>query len=259
MFHKCRIEAAKEPETELEKLVLEEFKENKGRYGVRRITASLRLKGHHINHKVVQRIMKKYHLKGKTPKKIRKYSSYMGTVGKVAENLLKRQFNVDVPNKVFVTDVTEFKFSWGKVYLSPVMDLYNREIIGYDIARHPDFNQIKRMMDSALKGRTITKEALFHSDQGWQYQMKEFGQILKSYGITQSMSRKGNCHDNSVMENFFGRLKVEMFYGEEKTFRDFDDFKEKLEEYILWYNKERIKEYLHWKSPIQALPTKVTL
>ena len=222
MFHKYRIEAAKEPETELEKLVLEEFKENKGRYGVRRITASLRLKGHHINHKVVQRIMKKYHLKGKTPKKIRKYSSYMGTVGKVAENLLKRQFNVDVPNKVFVTDVTEFKFSWGKVYLSPVMDLYNREIIGYDIARHPDFNQIKRMMDSALKGRTITKEALFHSDQGWQYQMKEFGQILKSYGITQSMSRKGNCHDNSVMENFFGRLKVEMFYGEEKTFRDFD-------------------------------------
>ena len=203
--------------------------------------------------------MKKYHLKGKTPKKIRKYSSYMGTVGKVAENLLKRQFNVDVPNKVFVTDVTEFKFSWGKVYLSPVMDLYNREIIGYDIARHPDFNQIKRMMDSALKGRTITKEALFHSDQGWQYQMKEFGQILKSYGITQSMSRKGNCHDNSVMENFFGRLKVEMFYGEEKTFKDFDDFKEKLEEYILWYNKERIKEYLHWKSPIQALPTIVTL
>ena len=259
MFHKYRIEAAKEPETELEKLVLEEFKENKGRYGVRRITASLRLKGHHINHKVVQRIMKKYHLKGKTPKKIRKYSSYMGTVGKVEENILKRQFNVDVPNKVFVTDVTEFKFSWGKVYLSPVMDLYNREIIGYDIARHPDFNQIKRMMDSALKGRTITKEALFHSDQGWQYQMKEFGQILKSYGITQSMSRKGNCHDNSVMENFFGRLKVEMFYGEEKTFRDFDDFKEKLEEYILWYNKERIKEYLHWKSPIQALPTKVTL
>ena len=259
MFHKYRIEAAKEPETELEKLVLEEFKENKGRYGVRRITASLHLKGYYINHKVVQRIMKKYHLKGKTPKKIRKYSSYMGTVGKVAENLLKRQFNVDVPNKVFVTDVTEFKFSWGKVYLSPVMDLYNREIIGYDIARHPDFNQIKRMMDSALKGRTITKEALFHSDQGWQYQMKEFGQILKSYGITQSMSRKGNCHDNSVMENFFGRLKVEMFYGEEKTFKDFNEFKEKLEEYILWYNKERIKEYLHWKSPIQALPTKVTL
>ena len=259
MFHKYRIEAAKEPETELEKLVLEEFKENKGRYGVRRITASLRLKGHHINHKVVQRIMKKYHLKGKTPKKIRKYSSYMGTVGKVAENLLKRQFNVDVPNKVFVTDVTEFKFSWGKVYLSPVMDLYNREIIGYDIARHPDFNQIKRMMDSALKGRTITKEALFHSDQGWQYQMKEFGQILKSYGITQSMSRKGNCHDNSVMENFFGRLKVEMFYGEEKSFKDFDEFKEKLEDNILWYNTERIKEYLHWKSPIQALQTSITL
>ena len=123
MFHRKLILAGEEPETEPERLIKAEFAENKGRYGVRRIAASLRGKGHPVNHKVVQRIMKKL-------------------------------------------------------------------------------------------------------------------------GLRQSMSRKGNCHDNAVMENFFGRLKVEMFYGEEKTFRNYEDFRKALEEYMLWYNQERIKEYL---------------
>ena len=115
------------------------------------------------------------------------------------------------------------------------------------------------MMADAFRDRRIAEGALFHSDQGWQYQMKEFGEILSGLGIAQSMSRKGNCHDNSVMENFFGRLKAEMFYGEEKTFRDYEDFRSQLEKYIRWYNEERIKEYLQWKSPVQVLPTSVTL
>ena len=153
----------------------------------------------------------------------------------------------------------EFAFDWGKVYLSPVMDLCNRQIIGCDISRRPNFDQIKNMMSSAFDGRKIADGALFHSDQGWQYQMKEFQEMLSGLGLTQSMSRKGNCHDNAVMENFFGRLKVEMFYGEEKTFRNYEDFRKALEEYILWYNQERIKEYLQWKSPIQALSTSATL
>ena len=169
MFHRKRIAEGKgKPLGELEKLIKAEFDENKGRYGVRRITASLCSKGTLINHKVVQRIMRKLGLKGKRPKKIRKYSSYMGTVGNVAENLLKRHFDVKVPNKVFVTDVKEFNLgSIGKVYLSPVMDLCNREIIGYDIARHPDFAQTRRMMEKAFKDRKIAEGALFHSDQGW--------------------------------------------------------------------------------------------
>ena len=259
MFHRKLILAEKEKETELERLIKAEFTRNKGRYGVRRIAASLRGKGHPINHKVVQRIMKKLGLKGKTAKKRRKYSSFMGEVGKVADNLLQRKFRVNTPNKVFVTDVTEFSLEWGKVYLSPVMDLYNRQIIGYDIARHPDFGQIRRMMRNAFDNREIAEGALFHSDQGWQYQMKEFGEMLTNLGIAQSMSRKGNCHDNSVMENFFGRLKVEMFYGNENTFKNYEDFRLALEEYILWYNQERIKEYLQWKSPIQVLPTSANL
>ena len=168
MFHRKLILAGKEPETELERLIKAEFAENKGRYGVRRIAASLRGKGHPVNHKVVQRIMKKLGLKGKTAKKRRIYSSYMGTVGKVADNLLKRKFRVDTPNTAFVTDVTEFAFDWGKVYLSPVMDLCNRQIIGYDISRRPNFDQIKNMMSSAFEGRKIADGALFHSDQGWQ-------------------------------------------------------------------------------------------
>lgn len=163
MFHRKRIAEGKEPCKGLEKLVKAEFAETKGRYGVRRITASLRSKGTLINHKVVQKIMRKLGLKGKRPKKIRKYSSYM-----------------------------------GKVYLSPVMDLCNREIIGYDIARHPDFAQTRRMMEKAFKDRKIAEGALFHSDQGWQYQMKEFGKMLADLHIAQSMSRKGNCHDNVV-------------------------------------------------------------
>lgn len=176
------------------------------------------------------------------------------------ENLLQRHFKVEIPGKVFVTDVTEFNLGKiGKVYLSPVMDLYNREIVGYDKTRHPDFAQTRRMMKEAFEGRKIAEGALFHSDQGWQYQMKEFGDMLADLGITQSMSRKGNCHDNAVMENFFGRLKVEMFYGEEDTFTSYEDFRKRLAEYIDWYNRSRIKEYLQWKSPYQVLSTSVTL
>lgn len=260
MFHRKLILKGENRDRDLEELVRTEFEANNGRYGVKRITAALRAKGHLINHKVVQRIMKKLGLRGKRPKKIRKYSSYEGTVGKVAENLLQCHFKVEIPGKVFVTDVTEFNLGKiGKVYLSPVMDLYNREIVGYDIARHPDFAQTRRMMKDAFEGRKIAEGALFHSDQGWQYQMKEFGDMLTDLGITQSMSRKGNCHDNAVMENFFGRLKVEMFYGEEDTFTSYEDFRKRLAEYIDWYNRSRIKEYLQWKSPYQVLSTSVTL
>lgn len=152
-------------------------------------------------------------------------------------------FKVEIPGKVFVTDVTEFNLGKiGKVYLSPVMDLYNREIVGYDKTRHPDFAQTRRMMKEAFEGRKIAEGALFHSDQGWQYQMKEFGDMLADLGITQSMSRKGNCLDNAKTENFFSRLKKEMFYGHEKEFRCFAEFRKAIDEYIRWYNNERIVE-----------------
>ena len=144
-------------------------------------------------------------LKGKKCKKRRPYSSYRGEVGKVAANLLARGFTAEGPDRKFVTDVTEFKLPDGKLYLSPVMDLYSRRIVGYSISPRPDFAQIRERMENAFGGREgKVRGALFHSDQGWQYQRKEFGDILKGYGRIQTMSRMGNCHDNSVMENFFG-------------------------------------------------------
>ena len=183
-----------------------------------------------------------------------------GEVGKVAANLLARGFTAEGPDRKFVTDVTEFKLPDGKLYLSPVMDLYSRRIVGYSISPRPDFAQIRERMENAFGGREgKVRGALFHSDQGWQYQRKEFGDILEGYGMVQSMSRKGNCHDNSAMENFFGRLKVEMFYGEEACYSDYGSLKKALRDYIAWYNSSRLKEYLHWKSPQEALSNSGTL
>ena len=136
----------------------------------------------------------------------------------------------------------EFAFDWGKVYLSPVMDLCNRQIIGYDISRRPNFDQIKNMMSSAFEGRKIVDGAFFHSDQGWQYQMKPYHQELEKRGIRQSMSRKGNCLDNSPMENFFGVMKNEMFYGHEYEFKSLDELEKAIVAYIEYYNNERIME-----------------
>ena len=199
-------------------------------------------------------------LKGKTCKKRRPYSSYRGEVGKIAANLLARGFTAEGPDRKFVTDVTEFKLPDGKLYLSPVMDLYSRRIVGYSISPRPDFAQIRERMENAFGGREgKVRGALFHSDQGWQYQRKEFGDILEGYGMVQSMSRKDNCHDNSVMENFFGRLKVEMFYGEEARYSDYGILKKALRDYIAWYNSIWLKEYLHCKSPQEALSNSGTL
>ena len=199
-------------------------------------------------------------LKGKTCKKRRPYSSYRGEVGRIADNRLGRKFDAEGPDRKFVTDVTGFKLPEGKLYLSPVRDLYTRKIVGYSISPRPDFLQIRKRMDSAFGGREgKVKGALFHSDQGWQYQRKEFGEILEGYGRIQSMSRKGNCHDNPVMESFFRRLKVEMYYGEEGRYPDYGSLEKAIVDYIGWYNSSRLKEYLHWKSPQEALSDSGTL
>lgn len=249
-----------ETEDPLVERIRKTFGENFGRYGVRRITAVLN-REFHVNHKRVQRIMNTLGLKGRQCRKRRPYSSYMGEVGKVAQNLLDRDFHADMPCRKYVTDVTEFKLAYGmKAYLAPVMDLYNRKIVGYDISPHPDFDQQIRMMDSAFSSiKDEVKGAIFHSDQGWQYQMGRFGDMLDELGMTQSMSRKGNCHDNSVMENFFGRLKVEMYYGSEREFDTFDKPREAIAAYIEWYNASRIKQYLGWRSPDEMTSARASI
>ena len=182
----------------MEKLEIKEiFEMNKARYGYRRILAVLRQKGYIINHKTVLKLMKSLNLQAKQRKS--KYKSYKGEVGKVADNLLKRNFTAKKPFEKLTTDVTEFSVCNEKVYLSPVMDLYNREIISYSISKSPNFLQTREMLQGLFEKLPKGATPLLHSDQGWQYQMREFQRMLAEHNIRQSMSRKGNCLDNSSM------------------------------------------------------------
>lgn len=232
---------------EIKEVIKQIFHENKGRYGYRRVTLELRNRGYHINHKTVQKLMKQSGLKCEIRKK--KYRSYKGEVGKIAPNKLNRNFYVDKPNKKWVTDVTEFAVKGIKVYLSPILDLYNGEIVSYNISLHPTFKQTMDMLDKAFAKIPNNTGLILHSDQGWQYQMKPYQFRLKNKGIIQSMSRKGNCLDNSVMENFFAILKTEMYY--KQTFESPEHLIQEIEEYIEYYNNKRIKSKLNGLSPIQ--------
>lgn len=221
--------------------------ENESRYGYRRILLAMQAEGFKINHKTVLKLMKSMNIQGK--QKRSKYKSYKGEVGKIAPNILNRNFKAEQPFEKLTTDVTEFSVCEEKIYLSPVMDLYNNEILSYSISQSPNFAQTREMLKELFK--VLPKEArpILHSDQGWQYQMKEYQRILKEHDVTQSMSRKGNCLDNSCMENFFGRLKVEMFFGE--RFESVNTFIDKLKEYIYYYNNRRISLKLKGMSPVQ--------
>ncbi len=232
---------------EIKEVIKQIFHENKRRYGYRRITLELHNRGYCINHKTVQRLMRKCGLKCEIRKK--KYRSYKGTVGKIAPNKLERNFKTDKPNQKWVTDVTEFAIKDQKVYLSPILDLYNGEIISYNISLRPTFNQIMDMLDKAFSKIPDNSRIILHSDQGWQYQMKRYQTRLKEKGIIQSMSRKGNCLDNSVMENFFGILKTEMFY--KFKFNSVEHLISEIENYIDYYNNKRIKCKLKGLSPVQ--------
>lgn len=226
------------------------FNEHKGMYGYRRITEELHNRGFKINHKTVQRLMKILGLKSIVRPK-RRYSSYMGEIGKIADNLLNRDFKTDSPNQKWVTDVTEFKVHNEKLYLSPIIDLFNGEVISFNLSRHPVFNQVMDMLEKAFERIPDNTNLILHSDQGWQYQMKQYQYALKQKGIRQSMSRKGNCLDNACAENFFGLLKSELFYIKEKMYKNVDELEKDIIEYIDYYNNKRIKGKLKGMSPVQ--------
>lgn len=233
--------------SEIKEIIKEIFDEHKGRYGYRRITLELRNRDYHINHKTVRRLMIQLGIKSLV--RIKKYQSYRGTIGKVAPNILKRDFNATKPNEKWVTDVTEFHLFGEKLYFSPILDLFNGEIIAYNIERRPVFPLVRKMLDIAFKRLNDGDTPILHSDQGWQYQMRKYRHLLKEHHITQSMSRKGNCLDNAVMENFFGLLKSELLYLID--FKNIEHFIVELEEYIHYYNHKRIKEKLKGLSPVQ--------
>ena len=226
--------------------------DSKNRYGYRRVTLTLRNKGILVNHKRVLRLMNVNGLLClKFTRRARKYSSYKGEVGKISENHLNRLFKVSKPNKVWVTDVTEFKVGNGeqKLCMSPIMDLFNSEIISYEVSTSPTVKFTTTPLDAALKVLPREHSLLIHSDQGFHYQNAQWIKRLNNRNIKQSMSRKGNCIDNSPMENFFGILKQEMYYGEK--FNSIKDLENKINEYITWYNNDRIKAKLKGLSPVQ--------
>ena len=233
--------------------IKEIFEHHKHRYGVRRIHKELVNRGHNVNHKRVQRLMHNMGLMGKRPKE--KYHSYRGEVGKIADNIIDRDFSATAPLKKWTTDVSQFNFPWGKCYLSPILDMYTNEIISYDLSLSPNMEQIRNMLDAAFEKFPSVEGLIFHSDQGWQYQHEYFRNTLKEHGIIQSMSRKGNCIDNCIMETFFGRLKNEMYYGCEKDYGSFEAFSEAIKEYIRYYNHERIQAKTKWMPPVKYRET----
>lgn len=223
------------------------YHKHKGRYGYRRITLELKQSGFVINHKTVYRLMGELGLKSRI--RIKKYKSYRGEQGRIAPNILARQFKASRMYEKWVTDITEFKVAGKKLYLSPIMDLYNREIISYDLSESPTFKQVLMMLSKAFKKLPGQTNLVLHSDQGWQYQMSQYQKMLENKNINQSMSRKGNCLDNAVVENFFGTLKSELYYL--KKYKSVKELKKDIDRYIQYYNKERISLVLNGMSPIK--------
>lgn len=223
------------------------YNHHQGRYGYRRITLEMRNTGCLINHKTVSKLMGSLGLKSLI--RSRKYKSYRGEINEAAPNLLKQDFKAEKPYLKWATDVTEFKVRDKKVYLSPIIELFNGEIISYNLSDTPNFQQVSEMLKDAFKTLQGHEKLTLHSDQGWQYRMPKYKKMLSERGIAQSMSRKGNCYDNAIIENFFGTIKSELFYL--KKFDSVEELKKEIKDYIEYYNNDRIKLNLNGMSPVK--------
>jgi putative transposase len=246
-YYNVKLLTLPDKDESIKDLIIKIFHSHNGRYGYRRITLELRNNSLIINHKKVVRIMNVLGIKSLVRPK--KYRSYKGCEGKIAPNIIERNFKAVEPNEKWTTDVTEFKLFGQKRYLSPILDMFNGEIISYTLSSSPNLDLIIKMLEAAMNKRTKEKNLILHSDQGWQYQHSLYQKTLTDNGITQSMSRKGNCLDNSMMESFFGILKTELFYLQE--FKSMDEFEYELNNYIYYYNNDRIKTKLKGLSPVK--------
>lgn len=252
-----RKEKEENPDAEIIEKILEIRKKHED-WGCKRIHGYLS-KTMKINIKKVHRIIKENNLQVETyHKKNGKLNTYKGTVGKVADNIINRNFKTDKAHKKITTDTTEFKYyekdksgnyQINKAYLNPFLDMFNSEIISYSINKRPNYKAVEEALDKAIEITKDQKEVIYHSDQGWLYQIPRYVNTLKENGITQSMSRKGNCLDNSIMENFFSIIKQEMY--NKKVFYSFEELEQAIIEYIHYYNHKRIKEKLNFMSPVE--------
>ncbi|WP_425048964.1 IS3 family transposase [Pseudomonas juntendi] len=246
-YYQLQAQAKPDKHAALKQMIQRVYHEEKGLYGYRRVAIVIRNGGTLVNKKVVERLMIELDLRSLVRPK--KYRSYKGVVGTIAPNLLERNFIAQRPNQKWVTDVTEFKVAQEKVYLSPVMDLYNAEIVAYEVASRPCLGLVTNMLGKAFKRLGNKPKLVLHSDQGWHYQHSQYRHKLAEQGVKQSMSRKGNCLDNAAMESFFGTLKSEFFYPQ--RFKSVEELKAGLDEYIHYYNHDRIKLKLNGMSPVK--------
>jgi putative transposase len=246
-YYHLKAAKADDSHADLKKRIRSIYEHHRGRYGYRRITAQIRRNGDVVNHKKVQRLMQSMGLKSLVRPK--KYRSYRGEIHVAAPNVLQRQFDAKQPNQRWVTDVTEFNVQGEKLYLSPVLDLYNGEIVAYQTSRRPAFDMVAMMLKKAFGKLRAGDRPLLHSDQGWQYRMPRYRCQLAERQITQSMSRKGNCLDNAAMESFFGTLKSEFFHL--TRFDSIEQLERGLHRYIHYYNHDRIRLKLKDLSPVQ--------
>jgi putative transposase len=236
-YYYAKLRIGSDKYSEVEEQITNIYHENHGRYGYRRITQELRNRRYVLNHKTVQRLMKALGLFCRV--RMKKYRSYKGEVGKIAPDLLGRYFEATAPNQKWVTDVTEFSLFGQKLYLSTILDLFSRDIVSYTLSGRPLLSMIMKMLHQAFVQIPDDVNLILHSDQGWQYQHQHYRDVLKSKGVRQSMSRKGNCLDNAVMENFFGLLKSELLYLQD--FDSMNHFKAEVINYMDYYNNRRIK------------------
>ncbi len=246
-YYQLKARQAPDKHQQLKDTIRSVFVLHKGCYGYRRVTAAIRQTGKTVNHKTVQRLMAMLGLKSLVRPK--KYRSFKGEIGHAAPNALQRRFTAARANQKWVTDVTEFNVAGEKLYLSPILDLYNGEIVAFETARRPAFGLVSSMLKKALRKLEPDDKPMVHSDQGWQYRMPAYQRILGERGLVQSMSRKGNCLDNAAMESFFAVLKSECFYL--NKFASVDALQAELTRYIHYYNHDRIKLKLKGLSPVQ--------
>ncbi|HBA6848542.1 IS3-like element IS1397 family transposase [Escherichia coli] len=248
LYYQLSLQKAKDKYADVKQLIASIFHEHRGCYGYRRIHCELQKRGLKFSGKTVRKLMQQLGLK--SPVRLKKYRSYRGNMGLAAENILQRQFKAEAPCEKWVTDITEFRAGGQKLYLSPILDLFNGEIVAWETACRPTEELVKRMLNKGLESLAEGEKPLLHSDQGWHYRIKSYQSALADKGLVQSMSRKGNCLDNAVMENFFGHLKEEMYYR--RDYRSVEELENAVNEYITYWNQKRIKLSLGGLSPVEC-------
>lgn len=250
--HRYQVDALARPDKyeDLRMRICEIFHDSHGRYGYRRVHATLRAEDVVVSEKVVCRIMAEGELRARCSKK-RKYSSYKGEISDAPENLVKRNFHADGPNKLWLTDITEFSIPAGKVYLSPIIDCFDGKVVAHAMSTSPNAALVNGMLDEAAEELELGDRPIGHSDRGCHYRWPGWIERCERYGIVRSMSAKGCSPDNSAMEGFFGRMKVKFFYGRSWRGWTIERFMEAIDEYIEWYNEKRVKLSLGGMSPMQ--------